>query len=322
MATTDRQVSNLIMNVLTRAQYDGIASPNADELYFITDDKINVSNLTGTLPVTNGGTGATSVADALTNLGISATTSSVTVNGTTFNKYTHPTYTSKTSGLYKITVDSTGHVSDTAAVAKGDIPALDYLPLSGGTVTGTLVLSKTQDLSGTANNSPALIVGGAATAAHLELDSNEVQAKNNGTTTSALYLNNDGGEVYINNLYSAKFSATPTSGQVVVTDGTTGKVKTTGYTIAKSVPSDAVFTDTKVNVTLGTTTKAYLLGTSTTPTSTAQGVTAIADTGVYLDTTAGKLTAGSLSATGTTDATSSSAGTAVVSGGLAVGKKI
>lgn len=62
-------------------------------------------------------------------------------------------------------------------------------------------------------------------------------------------------------------------------------------------------TDTKVNVTLGTTTKAYLLGTSTTPTSTATGVTAIADTGVYLDTTAGKLTAttfaGSLSGNAT-----------------------
>lgn len=43
-------------------------------------------------------------------------------------QYVHPTYTSKTSGLYKITVDGTGHVSATAAVAKGDIPALDYLP--------------------------------------------------------------------------------------------------------------------------------------------------------------------------------------------------
>ena len=56
-------------------------------------------------------------------------------------------------------------------------------------------------------------------------------------------------------------------------------------------------TDTKVNVTLGTTTKAYLLGTSTTPTSSAQAVTSIADTGVYLDTTAGKLHATTLDAT-------------------------
>ena len=40
------------------------------------------------------------------------------------NKYVHPGYTSKTSGLYKITVDATGHVSGTAAVAKADITAL------------------------------------------------------------------------------------------------------------------------------------------------------------------------------------------------------
>lgn len=70
-----------------------------------------------------------------------------------------------------------------------------------------------------------------------------------------------------------------------------GKPAACTYSLNKTVPSDAVFTDTKVNTTLGTTTKAYLLGTTTTPTSTAQGVTAIADTGVYLDTTAGTLTA-------------------------------
>ena len=56
-------------------------------------------------------------------------------------------------------------------------------------------------------------------------------------------------------------------------------------------------TDTKVNVTLGTTTKAYLLATSTKPTSTAQAVTAIADTGVYLDTASGSLVASSIAAT-------------------------
>lgn len=38
--------------------------------------------------------------------------------------YTHPTYTSKSSGLYKVTVDGTGHVSATTAVAKSDITDL------------------------------------------------------------------------------------------------------------------------------------------------------------------------------------------------------
>ena len=40
------------------------------------------------------------------------------------NKYVHPSYTAKTSGLYKITVDSTGHVSAVANVGKSDITAL------------------------------------------------------------------------------------------------------------------------------------------------------------------------------------------------------
>jgi hypothetical protein len=40
------------------------------------------------------------------------------------NKYTHPTYTSYSSGLYKVTVNSTGHVSAATTVAKSDITAL------------------------------------------------------------------------------------------------------------------------------------------------------------------------------------------------------
>lgn len=62
-----------------------------------------------------------------------------------------------------------------------------------------------------------------------------------------------------------------------------------------AVPSN---TDTKVNVVLNTTTKAYLLGVTTTPTSSNQGLTAVADTGVYLDTAAGKLSAGSFAGNG------------------------
>lgn len=42
----------------------------------------------------------------------------------TDTKYTHPTYTAKSSGLYKITVDGTGHVSAATAVTKADITAL------------------------------------------------------------------------------------------------------------------------------------------------------------------------------------------------------
>ena len=40
------------------------------------------------------------------------------------NNYTHPSYTARASGLYKVTVDGTGHVSAATAVAKSDITAL------------------------------------------------------------------------------------------------------------------------------------------------------------------------------------------------------
>ena len=82
-----------------------------------------------------------------------------------------------------------------------------------------------------------------------------------------------------------------------VTRDSTGHV-TTLNTKTITLPVDQN-TDTKVNVTLATTTKAYLLGTSTTPTATAQAVTSLADTGVYLDTTAGGLCATNVKASST-----------------------
>lgn len=48
-----------------------------------------------------------------------------------------------------------------------------------------------------------------------------------------------------------RFTANPTSGQVVITDGTTGGMKSSGYTIAASVPSGAKFTDTNYYHTTG-----------------------------------------------------------------------
>lgn len=46
------------------------------------------------------------------------------VNGTDVTVYTHPAHTAKQSGLYKVTVDAEGHVSDAQAVTKEDITGL------------------------------------------------------------------------------------------------------------------------------------------------------------------------------------------------------
>lgn len=66
---------------------------------------------------THARTDATAVASSTTN-------GNIKINGTDTKVYSHPTYTAKTSGLYKITVDASGHVSATAAVAKSDLTGI------------------------------------------------------------------------------------------------------------------------------------------------------------------------------------------------------
>lgn len=61
--------------------------------------------------------------------------------------YTHPTHPSKTSGLYKVTIDGTGHVSAATAVTKADItnlgiPAQDTNTTYGVATASTLGLVK------------------------------------------------------------------------------------------------------------------------------------------------------------------------------------
>ena len=74
---------------------------------------------------------------------------------------------------------------------------LHYLPLTGGEVTGTLVLSKTQDASSTADNGPALVVGGTRSQVHIEIDNNEIIAKSGATGVTTLNLNDNGGHIWV-----------------------------------------------------------------------------------------------------------------------------
>lgn len=79
---------------------------------------------------THARTDATKVEDSTTN-------GNIKINGTETNVYTHPTYTSMAAGLYKVTVDKTGHVSAATAVTKSDITSLG-IPGSDNNTTYTI----------------------------------------------------------------------------------------------------------------------------------------------------------------------------------------
>lgn len=68
------------------------------------------------------------------------------------------------------------------------------LPLTGGTVTGQLVLSKNTDVEANSSSECGLVIGNKA-GAHLAADPNEIMAKSDETTPTTLYINNNGGLV-------------------------------------------------------------------------------------------------------------------------------
>ena len=137
------QSTNGLMSAADKTKLDGIAE-NANNY----THPGYTARASGLYKVTVDGTGHVSAATAvdksdITALGIpesdttysAATTSAeglmsaadkTKLDGVTAgaNKYTHPSYTARASGLYKVTVDSTGHVSAVAAVDKSDITAL------------------------------------------------------------------------------------------------------------------------------------------------------------------------------------------------------
>ena len=74
------------------------------------------------------------------------------------NKYTHPSYTAKSSGLYKITVDALGHVSAVASVTKADITALG-IPGSDTNTTYSVFRGATSSAAGSSGLVPAPSTG-------------------------------------------------------------------------------------------------------------------------------------------------------------------
>lgn len=130
-------------------------------------------------------------------------------------------------------------------------------------------------------------VGLNTTSNDTETDGGTIGGTNNSGT---LYLTKSGVNA---GSYGPSTNATPSYGATFnvpeVTVDKYGRV-TSASTRTITIPAGDN-TDTKVNVKTRGTTKAYLLGTTTSPTSSNQAVESVAETGVYFDTTAGKLVA-------------------------------
>lgn len=114
------------------------------------------------------------------------------------NKYTHPSYTAKTSGLYKVTVDSTGHVSATTAVTKADITGLGIPGADTNTWRGiqnNLTSDSTTDsLSAAQGKALKTLVDGKAPSSHTHTKSQIADfpsslPANGGTSNYTNYIN-------------------------------------------------------------------------------------------------------------------------------------
>lgn len=90
------------------------------------------------------------------------------------------------------------HIYASSLTISDDFTATGDLNVGGAaTIAGTLTLTKNTGLAYNSNTGPALIVGGLASAQHLEFDPNEIQSKSNASTTADLYLNAGGNKVVI-----------------------------------------------------------------------------------------------------------------------------
>ena len=143
MAKTTVTVGEFILNVLSAEQYAAAAkageidpnqmylTPEKQLVVSVSEDEYEAMKAAGTLdddvlyvtPVTE----QTTITEATeTTAGLMPPASMKKLNGIDegANKYTHPSHTARASGLYKITVDSLGHVTAVAKVEKTDITAL------------------------------------------------------------------------------------------------------------------------------------------------------------------------------------------------------
>lgn len=143
MAKTTETIGEFTMNILTAERYADAKKNNQidpNQLYFTPEKKLVVAvsqdeyesmKEAGTLDedvlyVTPASESVTIPEATETTAGLMPPSAVTKLKGIDegANKYTHPLHTARTRGLYKITVDSLGHVTAVSAVQKSDITDL------------------------------------------------------------------------------------------------------------------------------------------------------------------------------------------------------
>ena len=158
--------------------------------------------------------------------------------GKTFNGTANVSWT-----LAEIGAASSGHNHDST-----------YLKLTGGTVTGTLTLSKETDVDDAAASTGALIIGNAS-GTHLAFDGNEIIAKTASTTMGTLYLNESVSINNAGNVTATTFTGALAGNATTATTWKTARTLTIGAT-GKSVDGSANVSWSKAEI-LGSSTNAY-----------------------------------------------------------------
>lgn len=144
---------------------NGLYKITVDDTGHVSDvSSVTKSDITA-LGIPGANTDTTYTLVTATDPGLMSSADKVKLDGIAKNAnnftYTHPSYTPKTSGLYKIVVDDTGHVSDTAAVTKSDITALG-IPGSNTDTTYDNFKGATSENNGTNGLVPAPYSGNQA----------------------------------------------------------------------------------------------------------------------------------------------------------------
>ncbi len=212
MATTETSVTQLKINKLTKAQYDGITTPSNTELYFVKDEAIDYNDLVNTPNLAT--VAISGDYEDLTNLPQIAQPNWNQTDSTQIdyikNKPDIPT-----------TTDSVISGSNAALTSGGAYTNL----ISDITSNGNNILKVTKN--GVTNN---IIIDNVTTA------TNAINATTATTATTA-----------------SKLGSTTVGGTTTPIYLKNGVPTILSYTIEKSVPADAKFTDTTYNIFTGAT---------------------------------------------------------------------